>query len=234
MDLGCRVSSREKEESSKAFLAEIINGEFRVHYKQAKATIYTLTNVTARPKTVYLEHPRDKDEKWELVNTPPPVETTENFRRFRIVVAPNSATDFTVNEELPDVNKYQLSNLTTDNIQLFVSSNYLTPQMKLALDGVLELKTQIAGVNKQAQGKQQQINTLAKDQERMRENLKALGKSVEERQLVARYVAKLSQGEDQLERLRAEEQKLAEQRDALQKQLDELLRRLVMENRLTG
>lgn len=234
VDLGCRVSSREKEESSKAFLAEIINGEFRVHYKQAKATTYTLTNVMPRPKTVYLEHPRDKDEKWELVNTPPPVETTENFRRFRVVVAPNSATDFTVNEELPDVNKYQLSNLTTDNIQLFVSSNYLTPQMKLALDGVLELKAQIAGVNKQAQGKQQQINTLAKDQERMRENLKALGKSVEERQLVARYVTKLSQGEDQLERLRAEEQKLTEQRDTLQKQLDDLLRRLVLENRLTG
>jgi hypothetical protein len=66
----------------------------------------------------------------------------------------------------------------------------------------------------------------------MRENLRALGKSDEEKQLLQRYVGKLAQGEDQLERLRLEEKQLAERRSALQKQLDERIRKLAFEHRL--
>ena len=42
----------------------------------------------------------------------------------------------------------------------------------------------------------------------------------------------ISQGEDQLERLRQEEKKLIEERSALQRQLDERVRKLAMEHRL--
>jgi hypothetical protein len=66
----------------------------------------------------------------------------------------------------------------------------------------------------------------------MRENLRALGKTDEEKQLVQRYVGKISQGEDQLERLRQEEKKLQEERKNLQRQLDERVKKLAMDHRL--
>jgi hypothetical protein len=232
VDLGCRVSVKEDKEDQKAFLAEIVNGEFRLHYRQVKTTVYTLNNLTDRGKTVYIEHPYDKDEKWQLVKTARPVETTENYHRFKIVTPANSTTQFTVSEELPEVNTYALSNITTTDIQVFVKSNYLTPQMKQTLESVSELKAQLAALTRQVGEKQVEIGQIAKDQERMRENLRALGKTEEEKQLVQRYVAKISQGEDQLERLRQEEKKLQEERNNLQRQLDERVRKLAMERRL--
>ncbi len=66
----------------------------------------------------------------------------------------------------------------------------------------------------------------------MRENLRALGKTVEEKQLVQRYVGKIAQVEDQLERLRQEEKKLQEERNNLQRQLDERVKKLAMDHRL--
>ncbi|MGE0128742.1 MAG: carboxypeptidase regulatory-like domain-containing protein [Blastocatellales bacterium] len=232
VDLGCRVSVKEDEEDQKAFLAEIINGQFRLHYKQVKTTVYTLNNLTGGAKSVYIEHPYDKDEKWQLVKTAKPVETTEEYHRFKVAVPPNATTQFTVSEELPEAHIYALTNITTNDIQVFVKSNYLTPQMKQSLESVSELKAQIAALTRQIGEKQVEIGQIAKDQERMRENLRALGKTEEEKQLVQRYVAKISQGEDQLERLRQEEKKLQEERNNLQRQLDERVKKLAMDHRL--
>jgi hypothetical protein len=232
VDLGCRVSVKDDEEDQKAYRAEIINGEFRLHYKQMKTTVYTLNNLTDRAKTVYIEHPYDKDEKWQLVKTAKPVETTEEYHRFKVVVAPKTTTQFSVSEELPESHTYALTNITTNEIQVFVKSNYLTPEMKQSLEGVTELKAQVAATSREISEKQGEINTITRDQERMRENLRALGKTDEEKQLVQRYVAKIAQGEDQLERLRQEEKKLQEQRNNLQRQLDERVKKLAMDHRL--
>jgi regulator of replication initiation timing len=188
--------------------------------------------VTPRAKTVYIEHPYDKDEDWKLSKTAKPTETTEQYYRFKVVAPPNSATQFAINEELPEITTFALSNITPDNIAVFVKSNYLTPQMKQSLEGIIDLKAQIAALARSIGEKQVEMGQIAKDQERMRENLRALGKTEEEKQLVQRYVAKLAQGEDQLERLRQEEQKLSEEKRALQRQLDERIRKLALEQRM--
>lgn len=233
VDLGCRVTVREDEENEKAFMTQFINGAMLVHYKQSKATGYTLSNITDRPKTVFVEHPYEKNSKWQLVRTARPAETTEQFYRFKVTVAPNSSTQLAVTEELPEVSQFALSNVTPNDIAIYVKSNYLTPQMKQALENVVELKSQIAALNRQLSDKQAEIGTINKDQERMRENLKALGKTDEEKLLVQRYVGKIAQGEDQLEKLRLEEKKLFEERSGLQRLLDERVRKLTMEHRLS-
>jgi len=232
VDLGCRVSVKQDEEDRKAYRAEIINGEFNLHYKQTKSTVYTLNNLTDHAKTVYIEHPYSKGEKWQLVDTAKPVETTEKYHRFKVVVAPKATTQFSVSEELPESHTYLLTNITTNDIQVFVKSNYLTPEMKQSLEGVAELKTRIAALSRDIAEKQTEINTITRDQERMRENLRALGKTEEEKQLVQRYVGKISQGEDQLEKLRQDEKKLQEEKNNLQRQLDEQVKKLAMDHRI--
>ena len=232
VDLGCRVSFKEDEEDQKVHQIEIVNGEIRLHYNQLKSAVYTLNNLTDRSKTVYIEHPYDRKEKWRLVKTANPVETTESYYRFKVVVAPKAATQFSVYEELPESHTYALSNITTKDIQVFIKANYLTPQLKQTLENITELKTQIAVLSSEITGKQNELSTIARDHERMRENLRALGKSEEEKQLVQRYVSKLSQSEDQLEGLRQEEKKLQVERNNLQRQLDERVKKLAIDHRL--
>ncbi|MBO0859178.1 MAG: carboxypeptidase regulatory-like domain-containing protein [Chloracidobacterium sp.] len=232
VDLGCRVSVKEDEEDQKAYRVEIVNGEFNLHYKQVKTTVYTLNNLTDRAKTVYVEQPYDKNEKWQLVKTAEPVETTEKYHRFKVSVAPRTKTQFSVSEELPESHSYLLTNITTNDIQVFVKSNYLTPEMKQSLEDVAELKARIAALSREVAEKQTEINTITKDQERMRENLRALGKTEEEKQLVQRYVGKIAQGEDQLEKLRLEEKKLQEDKNNLQRRLDERVKKLAMDHQL--
>jgi Carboxypeptidase regulatory-like domain len=232
VDLGCRVSVKEDEEDQKAYRAEIINGAFNLHYKQMKTTLYTLNNLTDRAKTVYIEHPYDKNQKWQLVKTVKPSETTEEYQRFKVLVAPKTTTQFSVSEELPESYTYVLTNITTTDIQVFVKSNYLTPEMKQSLEGIAELKTRIATLSRDLAEKQAEINTITRDQERMRENLRALGKTDEEKLLVQRYAGKIAQGEDQLERLRQEEKRSQEERNILQRQLDERVIKLAIEHRL--
>lgn len=233
VDLGCRISVKEDDEEERAFFSQIVNGEFRVHYKQLKSTTYSLNNLSDHPKIVYLEHPYHKDEKWQLVKTPKPDDLTENYYRFKITVAPKSSTSFSVREELPEISTYAVSNITTTNIELFVKANYLNPQLKQALEGIIDLKAQISSTIRQLSEKQAEIGSIARDQDRMRENLRALGKTEDEKQLVQRYVSKLSQGEDQLERLRIEEKKLLEQRSSYQKQLDDRVRTLSIEHKIS-
>ncbi|MBO0859849.1 MAG: hypothetical protein J2P21_15575 [Chloracidobacterium sp.] len=80
--------------------------------------------------------------------------------------------------------------------------------------------------------KQTEINAIAKDQERMRENLRALGKTERDKQLVQRYVGKIAQCEDQLEKLRQEEMKLLDEKNNLQRLLDERVKKPAMDNLL--
>jgi hypothetical protein len=137
-----------------------------------------------------------------------------------------------VTEELPETTTFAISNVTTNDIEIYVKANYLTSQMRQALEGIVEMKVQISALNRQLAEKRLEITSITRDQERMRDNLKAMGKSDEEKQLVQRYVGKISQGEDQLERLRVEEKKLIEEKDSKQNQLDDRIRKLVMEHRL--
>ncbi len=236
VDLGCRVETKTEEENQAAYQSEILNGEFRVHYKQSKTTKYILTNVSSRLKTIFIEHPIDKDEnkEWKLVNTPNPVETTENYRRFKETIAANSTTEFTVTEELPDRDTFQLTNITNDNIIIWVRDKYLSPEMKKSLDGVIEIKAKIVTLNKQIQEKEDALRSFTQEQARMRENLKVLGKSEEEKKLLARYVNKISESEDQIEKTRTQENILVEQRSGIQRQLDDKIRSLAFNHTISN
>lgn len=161
------------------------------------------------------------------MNTPNPVETTENYHRFKEAVAANSTTEFKVTEELPDRDTYAITNVTTNNIAIWVRDKYLTADMKKALDEVIEIKARLATINKQIQEKQDAARSLTQEQARMRENLKVLGKSEEEKKLLTRYVNKIAESEDQIEKVKQQEATLTEQRNAIQRQLDEKIRGLV-------
>ena len=90
------------------------------------------------------------------------------------------------------------------------------------------MKGRINDLGRQIQEKRVAITRLTSDQSRLRENIRVLGKSAEEQKLLARYVAKPSQGEDEMERLRSEDERLSKEQTELQRGMDGFLRILAL------
>ena len=73
------------------------------------------------------------------------------------------------------------------------------------------------------QDNEKRIAALFEDQERQRENLKALGDSQQERGLRERYVKELTTAEERLASLRAEIERWTTERRKVEKELKERL-----------
>jgi hypothetical protein len=230
VDLGSLVNTEHESKKDRVFLVKIINGNLSVHYKQIEAKTYTVRNKEEKTKILYIEHPYRPD--WTLGDKTSLVETTPNFYRFRVELKPNSTTKFEVKEENSFADTYLLTDLTEENITLFVSQNYFNPEIEQKIRKMLQLKGQISEMDRQIKEKEDQITTIFKDQERVRENLKALKDNPEQRKLLERYTSKLSSGEDQLEQLRKEVQNLKAQRLLLSQELTKILQELSFEKQL--
>jgi hypothetical protein len=70
------------------------------------------------------------------------------------------------------------------------------------------------------------------DQKRLRDNIEALTKTAEARQLISRYVQKADQQETRLEQLARNKQAAVEERRQLQAQLDDAISALALDRKL--
>jgi septal ring factor EnvC (AmiA/AmiB activator) len=74
-----------------------------------------------------------------------------------------------------------------------------------------------------------EIAEMTSDQERVRENMKALRGTAEEKALTQRYAKELNDQEDRLASLRDEQKKATADRDARRRELNELVAKLTFE-----
>ncbi len=102
----------------------------------------------------------------------------------------------------------------------------VTPSIEEALRKILEQKDQIASLNSEAEKHDKEIEGIYNDQQRLRENLKALKGSAEEKALTQRYTQQLSDQETRLDKLNVEkddfEKKSADAQDHLDKMIEDL------------
>jgi hypothetical protein len=232
LDLGTLVTVRDAEENSPAFAVRIVHGTlYATHYRRRKK-LYTLKNQTDKPRDIYVEHPVRAG--WELDDklTPAPEGKSQSFYRFRVGLKPNETRELVVAERERGTETYALSNLTPDHIQLFVSRRYIDDATRAALQNILDLKARLAAAHARVAMIDGEINGIGEDQKRLRENIEALAKTPEARQLITRYVQKADQQETRLEQLAKEKQAAEEERARLQAQLDATLRALSLERDL--
>ncbi|HEX8189736.1 MAG TPA: carboxypeptidase regulatory-like domain-containing protein [Pyrinomonadaceae bacterium] len=232
LDLGTLVTVRAEEDNSPAFYARIVNGTLYATHHHRQKKVYTLRNQTPRPRTVYVEHPvRDH---WELDNklTPPPDGKSQRFYRFRVELAADETRELIVAEREQGTETYALSNVTPDQIQFFFSRRYIDDATRAALQNNLDLKARVAAAQARVAAVDREVAEIGADQRRLRENIEALTKTAEARQLIARYVQKADQQETRLEQLAREKQAASDERARLQAQLDAALRALALERDL--
>ncbi len=260
VDLGTLVNvSEEDEDREPVFLVRAVNGVIETHYYDIRKKVYTLVNQTDRPRVVYLEHPRDTDEEWELtaetariVKTAYPgsgadssetadtglagsaalVSKTANHYRFRVNLAPHQKLEFPVVERNEQRDVYQLTTFTKSVLELFIARRYVDDKTRATLEAIIALKDKVAGAEVRLQQINKEAGEIAQDQQRLRENIKALTETAQAKQLIARYVSKADEQETRLEQIEKDRRTITDERARFQAELDAAIRNLSLDRKL--
>ena len=109
--------------------------------------------------------------------------------------------------------RYELTNLTNDQITLFAQQKSISQEIEAALHDIVEQKSRVAVFDQQTSENDDKTDRIYDDQQRIRENLKALKESAEERALTERYTQQLADQETQLGTIERETDDLRTKRD---------------------
>jgi hypothetical protein len=229
-DLGLLVDAKQKEERQQVTRVAIRRGIMTHSSEERQERIYTVRNRDTSPRTVVIEHPAR--EGWKLADGIEPVESTASCRRFRVTVEPGKTATLAIKEYHPLFTRYELTNLDDDQISFFLSQKMINSEVEEALRKVLSQKNEVAGLDAEINSRKGQIKSISEDQQRVRENMKALKGSAEEKALLERYAHQLNQQEDQMESLRRQISELQQKRAQSQKTLDELVQGLSLEAKI--
>jgi archaellum component FlaC len=134
-----------------------------------------------------------------------------------------------VKEYRPISTRYELTNVSDDEIAFFVSQNSINAEVEKVLRRVVGQKNSIAAFDADIAARKAQVSGIAEDQKRVRENMKALKGSAEEKALLQRYARELNDQEDRVQSLQHEVSGLQQKRDAAQKALTEMIEGLELE-----
>jgi hypothetical protein len=218
LDLGTLVRIEKKEDREPAKLIKVVEGVFQVHYFKSDRKIYTLSNQTDRKKAVYIEHPVRKD--WVLSeNFAKPDYTTARYHRFRVELAPFESKSITVAENLGMMDKYELTGLSPKDLEVFVTRRIIDEPTRLRLAKLIDLRMRINQINAKLEVSEAETESISKDQERFRENIEALAKTPDAKQLIARYISKANEQESRLEQITKERQALTTEKETLERDL---------------
>jgi hypothetical protein len=218
VDLGVHVDAKSEMVPTRVTRVQINRGVIIQTTAEHQTRTYSARNEDAEPRVLVIEHPARAG--WSLGGTTmKPAETTAAWHRFRVTVEPRTTATLTVEETRPVHTQVMVSSVTSDHIALWIREKAISPALETALREVIERKNAIAGVAAQIAAQQSQIDEITRDQQRIRENMKSLTRSAEERALLQRYVRQLDEQENRLETLRKQVQTLTAERQRLDAEL---------------
>lgn len=229
-DLGLTVRSKAGTDQQRVTRARIVNGVLILHSEIFETRTYTLRNEDTSPRIVIVEHPVRPG--YELRGDPKPVETTSQWMRFRLNVAPKETASLAVSEARPVQATYQVSKITGDQIALFLKQKSIDASIEDVLRKVIAQQERIRQIEEEKEARGSEQEGIFDDQQRLRENMKALKGSVEEKALLQRYTRQLNDQEDKLDKLRKEIEDLDARQTKEQATLDKMIQDLAVDVKL--
>ena len=169
---------------------------------------------------------------WKLAEGPKPEETSASFYRFRVAVDPGKTAELSVEEYHPLDSSYQLTNLNNEQVAVLSQHGRITPELKEVFRRVLDQKNQVRSLETQVKSHQQELEAITRHQARLRENMKALKGSAEEKTLLQRYTRQLDAQEDRLNTLNKEISDAQEKYTHEQEKLDHMVQEITMDQSL--
>lgn len=223
-DTAVRVTSEAEAKDLPVSRIQVLKGVMFMSREHRNKIKYTVRNADPAARQVVIEHP--VREGWKLVDDMKPEETSASHYRFRLAVEPNKTRELTVEEVHTDVTRTMLTDLTQDQVQVLAVENRVTPELQQAFRQVLDQKNRISELQSQLANRQHELKEISDDQARIRENMKALKGSAEEKALLQRYAHQLDSQEDRLTALHKEISDLSKRRAEEQQKLEEMVQHI--------
>src|SRR3984957_6058411 len=227
-DLGLLVEAAGASEPQHVQRVKISKGVMTQTSELRERTVYTVKNQDDTARTLVIEHAARPD--WKLIaGTREPEERAPGTYRFRIDAPAKATSSLPVEESRTLDTVHQLSNLDDAQVQIFLRQRTITPDVAQALQKITAQKAVVAKLEEEMQNRQDDIDKIVDDQGRLRENMKALRGSSEEKSLVQRYTKQLEDQETQIEGLRKKIQDTEARRDKANEELQQMIDSLQLE-----
>jgi hypothetical protein len=220
------------------------DGRLSVHRLYPKVRVYTIHNAGATDRTVVLEplkterfqmSPASKRiaAGWDLApGMPAPAEVTDKIYRFEVPVAANSTATFKLVETHSHPDHFELATMDTDDLRDVIHAMSADPDTVAKLQPVLDAKLRTADLNKQLKANKKQMDEVALEERRIRDNMASLKGTAGEQDLSKRYAQEMNQQEDKLAALQKDRDALTAQHDATAKQIDDMVGSLQLDSKL--
>lgn len=223
-DTAVRVTSQPESRDLPVSRIQILKGVMFLSRERRDKVIYTIHNSDTQMRQVVVEHPVRAD--WKLTDDTKAEETSASHYRFRVAVDPDKTKDLTVEEVHKEVSRSMLTDITEHQVELLAVENVMTPDLQAAFRRVLEQKNVISRLQSEIEAHQKELNAINTDQARIRENMKALRGSAEEKALLARYTHQLDTQEDRLTALHKEIADLQQKQSVEQQKLEDMVQHI--------
>lgn len=120
----------------------------------------------------------------------------------------------------------------TSYLKFFISQRSIDSSMEAAFRQILGQKNAIAQLQSQKDNREEETQKIFDNQQRLRENIKALRGTPEEKPLLQRYTQQLNEEETRLEALQRENNQLTTRMESAQAQLDADIQKLSFDVKL--
>ena len=221
VDLDVEVAPRTEPRPEEIVSVKLAKGTLVVTRKLARRKIFEIKNSGADAVKLLVEHPRE--EPWKLVALEKPAETTRDRYRFAVTAEPGKPVTLEVAEEQQTLQQLALVNTDDSTILFFTNAKQTSPAVKEALTAVIERKREIERFVQERAKREQEVNVVGQEQERIRQNMAQLERTSD---LYTRYVQKFAVQEDRVETLRKEVADLQTKELEARRALDDYLQQL--------
>jgi hypothetical protein len=221
-DLGVLVNATTRPVPQRIARLRVREGYLIQDTEERSTTTYEVRNEGTTPVTLVIEHPMGQG--WKLApEAPKAEESTPGAERFRVVVDPGKETKLAVPASRAGTARIALGSINEAMIAQLVATGASAEELERAMRPLLEKQNEIAAVDRRTNALELERRRIVEDQARLRENMKALRGSAEEKQLLQRYTRQLDEQESRLAVLQQETAKAAAERAALVAELSRLI-----------
>jgi hypothetical protein len=215
VDLEVIVDATKNKQDSAIQTGSIVKGVLHLKRKHVFTQDYQAENKGDKDKALIIEHPIRQG--WKLVDTDKPIETTETLYRFKGKVAANKATKLTVKEEIVQGEEIAILPMDLNAMSYYVQQGEIPQKVRDALGKAAQLKSATVDTERKITQKNQQVQQVSAEQNRIRENLKTVSAQSE---YYTRLLKKLNDQETQIEGYQAEVEELKKTLDKQRKELE--------------
>lgn len=230
LDTAVTATTRESNSPQRVTRVRIAKGVLTQESEVRESRTYTFRNEDAGPRTIVVEHRARPG--YEIRGEVKPVETSAGLLRFRVAVPPKETATLDVPESRPIQASWTISDLNTANITAFVSQGSIDRTIEEALRRVIAQKEILGDIRHRIEQRRAEEERIGRDQTRLRENMKALKGTPEEKALLQRYTMQLNEQENRLDALRKEVESLEAEEQKADDALDRLIETLSFDIKL--